>query len=181
MLAASILSDHKRLRQILDQVVNILNADGQAHQRIGNPYAPALFRWNGCISHDGGMFDKALDRSKQQHSRPPRRSGAGPRPELFADAVRRGERRFSPGRHDCRSGCRDGAGIIDSQGYGACGCRAGSLSENSLPTARAVHIISPFDSPRSPTFLARRIRWPCFLRSRWATHRDAASRIARRR
>src|SRR5947208_2624262 len=47
--------------QIVDQITEIFNADGDSNERIANAERLAFFFRHGCVSHQRRMIDQAFD------------------------------------------------------------------------------------------------------------------------
>src|SRR5438034_2352088 len=52
---------HKSLIQVRDQVLHVFDADGQAHQAVGETHRPPHLGRHAGVSHRGGMADEAPD------------------------------------------------------------------------------------------------------------------------
>src|ERR1700730_9183012 len=63
-MTAAWLNRRKRRLQILDRVINFLDADGKPHERIGDPERRPHLRRDRSVGHDGGMVDEAFDAAK---------------------------------------------------------------------------------------------------------------------
>lgn len=54
----------QRLVEIVAQILDILNADGDAHERIVDPKLLAALGRNGGVSHDAWVLDEAFNAAK---------------------------------------------------------------------------------------------------------------------
>src|SRR5438105_13590110 len=60
-LAAPPSDRRERLLEVGAQVLDILDAHRQPHQRITDAERRARLERNGCVGHDGGVLDQAFD------------------------------------------------------------------------------------------------------------------------